>query len=106
MSLLTSAVSMTKAMVRIDSTDPGTYEKAMADWIEQQLSDLPNVIITRKEVLPGRPNLMAEISGPGELPALVMICHMDTVVIGTDGPCRLLKPLKRTAGSMAAVPAI
>lgn len=63
MSLLTSAVSMTKAMVRIDSTDPGTYEKAMADWIEQQLSDLPNVIITRKEVLPGRPNLMAEISG-------------------------------------------
>ena len=84
MSLLTSAVSMTKAMVRIDSTDPGTYEKAMADWIEQQLSDLPNVIITRKEVLPGRPNLMAEISGPRELPALVMICHMDTVVIG-DG---------------------
>ena len=42
MSLLTSAVSMTKAMVRIDSTDPGTYEKAMADWIEQQLSDLPS----------------------------------------------------------------
>ena len=75
MSLLTSAVSMTKAMVRIDSTDPGTYEKAMADWIEQQLSDLPNVIITRKEILPGRPNLMAEISGPGELPALVMICR-------------------------------
>lgn len=31
MSLLTSAVSMTKAMVQIDSTDPGTYEKAMAD---------------------------------------------------------------------------
>lgn len=64
MSLLTSAVSMTKAMVRIDSTDPGTYEKAMADWIEQQLSDLPNVIITRKEVPAWAvPNLMAEISG-------------------------------------------
>ena len=70
MSLLTSAVSMTKAMVQIDSTDPGTYEKAMADWIEQQLSDLSNVLITRENVLPGRPNLMAEIpvqtvSGPG-----------------------------------------
>ena len=48
MSLLTSAVSMTKAMVQIDSTDPGTYEKAMADWIEQQLSDLSNVLITRE----------------------------------------------------------
>ena len=57
MSLLTSAVSMTKAMVQIDSTDPGTYEKAMADWIEQQLSDLSNVLITRENVLPGRPNL-------------------------------------------------
>ena len=84
MSLLTSAVSMTKAMVRIDSTDPGTYEHAMADWIEQQLSDLPNAVITREEVLPGRPNLMVEIPGPANLPALVMICHMDTVVIG-DG---------------------
>ena len=84
MSLLTSAVSMTKAMVQIDSTDPGTYEKAMADWIEQQLSDLSNVLITRENVLPGRPNLMAEIPGPMHLPALVMICHMDTVVIG-DG---------------------
>ena len=84
MSLLTSAVSMTKAMIQIDSTDPGTYEMAMADWIEQQLSDLSNVLITREDVLPGRPNLMAEIPGPKHLPALVMICHMDTVVIG-DG---------------------
>lgn len=84
MSTITSAVAITKAMVQIDSTDPGTYENAMADWIEQQLSDLSNVTITREEVLPGRPNLMAEISGPENLPALVMICHMDTVVIG-DG---------------------
>lgn len=53
MSLLTSAVSMTKAMVQIDSTDPGTYEKAMADWIEQQLSDLSNVLITRENCFAG-----------------------------------------------------
>lgn len=79
-----SAIALTKAMIQIDSTDPGTYENAMADWIQQQLSDLPNVIIRREEVLPGRPNLMAELSGTSNLPALVMICHMDTVVIG-DG---------------------
>lgn len=84
MSTMTSAVSMTKAMVQIDSTDPGTYEGAMADWIEQQLSNLSNVTITREEVLPGRPNVMAAIPGPEDVPALVMICHMDTVVIG-DG---------------------
>ena len=106
MSLLTSAVSMTKAMVQIDSTDPGTYEKAMADWIEQQLSDLSNVLITRENVLPGRPNLMAEIPGPKQFPALVMICHMDTVVIGDRWTLPPLKPLKRTGKSMAGAPAI
>lgn len=36
----------------------------------------------RQEVLPGRFNLMAELPGPEEEPALVWICHMDTVVVG------------------------
>ncbi len=40
--------------------------------------------LSRQEVLPGRPNLIAELTGDPSLPALVMICHMDTVVVG-DG---------------------
>ncbi|MFR5704078.1 MAG: M20/M25/M40 family metallo-hydrolase [Eubacterium ramulus] len=75
---------MTKQMIQIESTDPGTYENAMANWITSQLCSISNVQLTRQEVLPGRPNLMAELPGDPALPALIMICHMDTVVVG-DG---------------------
>ena len=78
------AVDFTRKMIQIESTDPGTCEKDMADWLTRQLSPLPGVRLTREEVLPGRPNLMAELPGPDDTPALVMICHMDTVVVG-DG---------------------
>lgn len=84
MSLQSRAVTMTKQMIQIESTDPGTYENAMADWITTQLAPYPNVRLSRQEVLPGRPNLIAELTGDPSLPALVMICHMDTVVVG-DG---------------------
>lgn len=41
MSLQSSAVTMTKQMIQIESTDPGTYENAMADWITTQLAHIP-----------------------------------------------------------------
>ncbi|MGN0202910.1 MAG: M20 family metallopeptidase [Coprococcus sp.] len=78
------AVNFTRKMIQIESTDPGTYENNMADWLSKQLNQLPDVKLTREEVLPGRPNLMAELPGPDDIPALIMICHMDTVVVG-DG---------------------
>lgn len=68
MSLLSRAVTMTKQMIQIESTDPGTYENAMANWITSQLAPYPNVQLTRQEVLPGRPNLMAELPGDPALP--------------------------------------
>ncbi len=45
MSLQSRAVTMTKQMIQIESTDPGTYENAMADWITTQLAPYPNVRI-------------------------------------------------------------
>lgn len=96
------AVRLTKDLVKIESTDPGTYEGAVKDWIrnwflalEKHASDTypglaendissPIIHLTEEEVLPGRYNLMAELSGSDtEAPALVWICHMDTVVAGT-----------------------
>ncbi|MEE1086092.1 MAG: M20 family metallopeptidase [Schaedlerella sp.] len=83
------AVNLVKDLIRIDSTNPGAYEKEIKDYIKNWLSPLPGVIITEEEVLPGRFNLMAEL--PADMsdmssapPALVFICHMDTVVVG-DG---------------------
>lgn len=77
------AIILTQALIRIDSTDPGAYEKEIGDYIFDWLSNLP-VSVIKKEVLPGRFNIMAKIEGEIDDPALVYICHMDTVTIG-DG---------------------
>lgn len=79
------ALSLTKELVRIESTDPGAYETAISDWIFRWLSILANVTLQKEEVLPGRCNIMAELTGSDpDAPALIFICHMDTVVVG-DG---------------------
>ncbi|WP_313183255.1 M20/M25/M40 family metallo-hydrolase, partial [Lacrimispora sp.] len=77
------ATLLTQNLIRIDSTDPGAYEKNIAEYIFKQLSSL-SVPVIKKEVLPGRYNIMAKIKGEIDDPALVYICHMDTVTIG-DG---------------------
>lgn len=105
-----NAVTLTKELIQIESTDPGTYETAVGAYIEHFLTALPGVTLHKEEVLPGRFNLMAELPG-GSIAgtdstssdtapvnhtgigatattrgdsALVFICHMDTVVVG-DG---------------------
>ena len=82
------AVELTKELVKIDSTNPGAYEIEIKDYIKGWLRPLPNVHITEAEVLPGRYNLMAELpyknNSSEYIPALIFICHMDTVVVG-DG---------------------
>ena len=81
--MTSTAVELTKKLVQIDSTDPGQYEGALADFVQGWLAALPGVTLRRSEVLPGRANLMAEMPGTDpSLPALVFICHMDTVVVG------------------------
>lgn len=75
------ATFLAQALIRIDSTDPGAYEKNIGDYIFNWLTSL-SVPILKKEVLPGRYNIMAKIQGEIDDPALVYICHMDTVTIG------------------------
>ena len=75
------ATFLAQALIRIDSTDPGAYEKNIGDYIFNWLTSL-SVPILKKEVLPGRYNIMAKIQGEIDDPSLVYICHMDTVTIG------------------------
>lgn len=98
----TLAVSLTKELVKIESTDPGTYEGRIEKWIRDWFLNLeeytldtnadisknamsaPLIRLTEEEVLPKRFNLMAELPGSDtDAPALVWICHMDTVVTGS-----------------------
>ena len=75
------AMELTMKLVRIDSTDPGACEGEIGTFIFQYLKDL-GVPVIKKEVLPGRFNIMAKVEGEEDAPALVYICHMDTVTPG------------------------
>ena len=80
-------------LVQIDSSDPGAYEGQIEQWIyewftkeiEEKAGALKNQIeLVQREVMPGRFNLMVRIPGREQAPApaLVYICHMDTVMLG------------------------
>ena len=80
-------------LVRIESTDPGTYEDAIEKHIkhlvERHVAELPGwlseaIRITEVEALPDRRDLMVRVAGTSTEPALVYSCHMDTVTLG-DG---------------------
>ena len=77
------AIFFTKQLVRLDSSNPGNYEKEIKDYIELILPK-EGVVISTSEVLPNRYNLMAEIEGEIKTPAMIFICHMDTVMLGED----------------------
>lgn len=80
-------ITTTKRLVRIESTNPGTGEEEVAAYICRGLSD-SGAAIRRDETADGRCNIIAEISAEAGCAtkehALVLICHMDTVVVG-DG---------------------
>ena len=85
---------LTRSLIRIDSSDPGAYEGAIGEWIFHWLQEVICTLggdirgrleLERRQVLPGRFNIRAHIpaaEGAEELPGLVYICHMDTVMLG------------------------
>lgn len=75
------AMELTIKMIQIDSGDPGAYEGKMGDFLVQYFDGL-GVPVIKREVLPGRFNIMARLEGEKDVPALVFICHMDTVPAG------------------------
>ena len=94
------SVDLTRELVKIESTDPGVYEFEIEKFIKEYLLAIKtdDVEIVESEVIDGRKNLMAVLKCRdekqrkgdhecvGELcePELVLICHMDTVVEGSD----------------------
>ncbi len=91
----TDAISLTKKLVSISSTDPGDYEIQIGNYISNWLK-YHNISFITEEVLDGRFNIMATL--PSENPnisnysELVYICHMDTVVIGSGWSMDALTP--------------
>lgn len=75
------AMDLTAMLVSIDSTDPGAYEKEIGEFLLRYFKEL-GIPAVKREVLPGRFNVMARLEGEEKAPDLVYICHMDTVTVG------------------------
>lgn len=77
------AVKLTRKLVQIESTDPGSWEYEITEFIrtflEKAGADTQCCPVQGK-----RSNVRGVIHGRREHPALVFLCHMDTVVKG-DG---------------------
>lgn len=85
-------VALTRALVRIDSCNPGPREGAIGDYIFDWFAALGAAVV-RDEVLPGRNNIVAKLDGEIDDPALVYICHMDTVPFGDGWNTNPLEPV-------------
>lgn len=79
--LCLDAVELTAKLVNIESTNPGVYEKNMGDFVEDYLK-AAGVMVKRSVVSGDRTNVCGVLKGKKAHPALVFICHMDTVVKG------------------------
>jgi len=75
------AVALTQQLVQIESSNPGTYECAVADFIYNWFEE-EGISVSRATVLPGRDNIIAKLEGAIDMPNLVYVCHMDTVPVG------------------------
>ncbi len=111
-----NSVELTKKLIEIESTDPGVYEFEMEKFIKAFLDNLAplGVEVFESEVCDGRKNIMGVIrptfeEGPKVVWSdeyetiyhrnknneddneLILICHMDTVVVGNDWTKEALK---------------
>ena len=86
-----TAVELLQTLIRIPSVnpegDPGTEhtgEQAIAEWLAGWLrAEFPGARVELRDVLPGRPNVVARFSdGSEKKPRLLFAPHTDTVSVG------------------------
>lgn len=75
-------VLLTGQMVRIESSNPGAYEGAMAEFVCDWLRRNTSAQVIREPVHPGRDNVVARLRGASRAHNLTYICHMDTMPAG------------------------
>lgn len=76
-------ITLTQELVRIESTNPGAYEKNIGEFIYTWLKNC-GADVVRDEFSPGRFNVCSTIRGEADSPNLAFVGHMDTVPVG-DG---------------------
>ena len=79
---LQDVIELTKRLVAIESTNVGTFEKEIGDFIYDWMVRETGVEVVRDEFAKDRFNVMALLPGEISDPAFVLIGHMDTVPVG------------------------
>jgi acetylornithine deacetylase/succinyl-diaminopimelate desuccinylase-like protein len=74
------AVALTRALLRFDTINPTSTERACAEHLAGLLEGA-GFTVGRHEFAPGRTSIVAR-SGPGSRPALCFAGHIDTVPLG------------------------
>jgi succinyl-diaminopimelate desuccinylase len=84
-------IELTKKLISIDSSDPGAYESQIEryiyTWLTERITvsakNLPvDVKVDEIEPLEGRRCLKATIPGTTDKAAFILLCHLDTVMLG------------------------
>lgn len=75
-------IRLTQQMVQIESSNPGTFEAAMSEFVYDWLRRNTSAEIFREPVHPGRDNIAAILRGKSRTHNLTYICHMDTMPAG------------------------
>ena len=76
--LANHAIRFCQTLLRIDTTNPPGSERAAADVVADEL-DRAGLSPTLLESAPERANVVARLSGTGELPPLLLTAHLDVV---------------------------
>jgi acetylornithine deacetylase/succinyl-diaminopimelate desuccinylase-like protein len=78
MSTMPFVVELARDLIRLDTTNPPGDEHLAIQHLERVLS-AAGIESARYESVPGRPNLVARITGRGEAPPLLLQGHVDVV---------------------------
>ena len=81
--MMKDVCEITRELIQIESTNPGQGERGVAAYIRNFFSDT-DVTVTEDLVVDDRCNVIVSLEAESQEPALVLICHMDTVVTGKD----------------------
>ena len=78
------AVELTRELIKIESTDPGSWETEIGEYICDYLKE-SGADTETYEVEPGRKIVKGVVKGAKAHPALVFICHMIRLLRAKDG---------------------
>lgn len=75
-------ILLTRKLIGIESSNPGVYETAMADFVYNWFRTNTGAEVIREPVAEGRDNIVARLPGRSGDHDLTYICHMDTMPVG------------------------